>query len=76
MNRLTIKLKELKSKVGWTLPDDPFSGKSFVYKQTAHGFRLYSLGANLRDDGGLPSEAMGGNPSDVGKGDIVWIGEK
>ena len=32
---------------------DPVCGKSFVYEQTSQGFRLYSLGTNGIDDGGI-----------------------
>jgi hypothetical protein len=37
------------------LPMDPFSDKPLVYKRTADGFMLYSLGADFDDDGGLHS---------------------
>lgn len=32
---------------------DPYSGKAFVYESDGRDFRLYSVGADLRDDGGL-----------------------
>jgi hypothetical protein len=47
-------LAELKNRLGWKLPDDPFSGKPFVYKRVGRGFLLYSLGSDLKDDGGRP----------------------
>jgi len=55
----------LRSRLGWKLPQDPFSGKDFVYKRQGKGFLLYSIGENLKDDGGLaaPEEAPA---------DIVW----
>ena len=31
---------------------DPFTGKGFLYKRSAHGFVLYSAGPNMKDDGG------------------------
>lgn len=34
------------------LPMDPFSDKPLVYKKTADGFTLYSVGFNFEDDGG------------------------
>ena len=34
------------------LPLDPFTGKSYVYKQEAEGFIVYSVADNLKDDGG------------------------
>lgn len=36
---------------------DPFSRKDFIYRQTADGFTLYSVGANGKDDGGRHSFA-------------------
>lgn len=55
-------LSELKS-LGWKLrTDDPFSGTDFVYRRLAKGYILYSLGENLKDDGGnsfdLPPEML------------------
>ncbi|MHB0998897.1 MAG: hypothetical protein ACYC27_06590 [Armatimonadota bacterium] len=47
-------LNELRGTLGWTIPDDPFSGKDFVYNTKGKGFVLYSLGPNLKDDGGVP----------------------
>lgn len=49
----------------WTLPPaannpawlDPFSGKPMLLKTDAEGFRLYSLGANGTNDGGLDKDA-------------------
>jgi hypothetical protein len=34
------------------LPMDPWSDKPLVYKRTADGFMLYSVGSNFKDDGG------------------------
>jgi hypothetical protein len=34
------------------IPIDPFSDKPLVYKKTADNFTLYSVGFNLKDDGG------------------------
>ncbi|MHB8996688.1 MAG: hypothetical protein ACYC63_15685 [Armatimonadota bacterium] len=49
--------------------EDPFSGKPFTYRRESGGFVLYSIGPNLKDDGGR-------EPSEPGKiaeeGDIVW----
>ena len=36
-----------------TIPIDMVHGKPFVYQKTADGFRLYSLGPNNIDDGGV-----------------------
>ena len=35
-------------------PPDPFTGQPFHYRRTERGFLLYSVGENLRDDGGKP----------------------
>ncbi|MHC4503164.1 MAG: F-box protein, partial [Planctomycetota bacterium] len=47
------------------LPPDPFTGKPFVYRRKgegdADGFVVYSVGENLKDDGGV-------------KDDIAWEG--
>ena len=43
---------------------DPLNGKPYTYERTGDGFRLYSLGANGTDDGGL-------NMSDEIKDDIL-----
>jgi hypothetical protein len=42
----------VKAKLIEQVPTDPFSGKPLVYKRTDEGFVLYSVGLNLRDDGG------------------------
>jgi len=34
------------------LPDDVFSEKALIYKKTASGYLFYSVGVNLKDDGG------------------------
>jgi hypothetical protein len=34
------------------LPDDPYTGKPFVYRVDDQGAIVYSLGKNLKDDGG------------------------
>jgi len=57
-------LADLK-KVNWQLPEDPFSGKPFVYHRKGSGFVLYSIGDDLKDNGGV--EPNGNKP-----GDIVW----
>lgn len=38
---------------------DPFSGQPYIYRPGANGFLLYSLGGNMKDDGGE-------RPKDVG----------
>jgi len=34
------------------LPQDPFTGKDFIYKKEGKGFLIYSLGENTKDEGG------------------------
>jgi hypothetical protein len=67
-------IKELKSKLGWRLPKDPFSGKDFIYKRQAKGFILYSVGPDMKDDGG---RAIPNHDVELGsKGDIVLQWDK
>lgn len=67
-------LSELRAKLGWKIPADPFNGKDFTYKRSQKGYLLYSIGPNLKDDAGLP--ATGKAPSIKSKGDIVWRMER
>ena len=65
-------LRELQPALGWPIPDDPFSGKPYVYRTQDEGFILYSLGQNETDDGGMPEYDP---QSDTWRGetsDIVW----
>ena len=48
------------------LPTDPFSGKDFIYRREGKGFIVYSLWANMKDDGGVEG------PKYRKAGDIVW----
>jgi hypothetical protein len=52
---------------------DPFTGKPLVYRATADGFLLYSLGPDQCDDNGAPYKA-GSVPKGHGlQGwDVVW----
>ena len=52
--------------LGGEVPIDPFTGKPFCYRPHEDGFALYSVGANLMDDGGTVV-----HESDR-VGDIVW----
>lgn len=63
-------MQELRSKLGWKLPKDPFSGKDFIYKRQGKGFILYSVGPDMRDDGGRPVPDDKSNALDA-RGDIV-----
>ncbi len=64
-------LSVLASGLKWTAPLDPFSGGPFKYKRTDKGFLLYSIGSNLKDDGGVEKTKEPGKTDD---GDIVWRG--
>ncbi len=39
---------------GWTIPDDPLTGRPYIYRREGDGFVVYSLGPDMTDDGGLP----------------------
>lgn len=54
------KLQQLVTVYADRFPIDRFSGDSLVYQPGPEGYRLYSIGPNGRDDGGLMfGEAMG-----------------
>lgn len=63
-------LAELKSELGWKLPKDPFSGGDFVYKREGNGYLLYSIGANLKDDGGTDRQVRCNESHEMA--DIIW----
>ncbi len=60
-------LKELSPAYLPELPLDPFTGKGYVYRKTSKGFKIYSLGENLKDDGG-----KWGYKENKWNYDIVW----
>lgn len=62
-------LNEAASGLGWKLDKDPFSGKQIIYKKKGNGCLIYSIGEDLKDNGGKPA------PKDPRPGeqyDIVW----
>jgi hypothetical protein len=59
----------------WPSQEDPFSGKPFVYQRQGAGFRLYSLGPDLKDNKGTPMPRKGGETR-WGDGDIVWVSRR
>lgn len=59
------RLDELKTQVNWQLPEDPFSGRPFIYRRQGNGFLLYSIGYDLKDNGGI-------EPKPNKPADIVW----
>jgi hypothetical protein len=53
-------------------PFDPYTGQPFHYRPDSGGhFILYSVGANLQDDGGRAVSKASGL-SDPDQGDLVW----
>lgn len=60
------------SKLTWKIPDDVFSGKPFIYMKIGDGFKLYSVGVNLKDDGGKTLEYVKWS-KDSNAFDIVWM---
>jgi hypothetical protein len=50
-----------------TVPADPFTGREYFYRPAGERFVLYSIGENLRDDGGKHHYR---------EGDIVWRGKE
>jgi len=66
-------LDQLERTLDWKLPEDPFSGEDFVYQRQAEGFKLYSIGPDLEDDGGVPFLKYRYQREPRGyDGDIVW----
>ncbi len=49
------------------IPADPFTGENLIYSKSVDGFILYSLGRNMKDDGGRKKEHKWN-----GDYDIVW----
>jgi hypothetical protein len=79
-------LDQLRAKLGWEIPEDPFSGRDFIYRREGNGFLLYSIGEDLKDNGGRekPDEkpagdARPGRPTSSSTEDpydIVWRMER
>jgi hypothetical protein len=55
-----------------SLPMDPYSGRAFGYRRTENGFLLYSVGDDLKDDGGKPGLGRDGQPR-LWMGDGDWV---
>lgn len=61
-------LGELRSKLGWAVGGDPFSGGDLKYRREGKGFLVYSIGPDRKDDRGL-------KPYDRARsetGDMIW----
>ncbi|MCK4324512.1 MAG: hypothetical protein KAW89_08290, partial [Armatimonadetes bacterium] len=66
-------LDQLEQTLDWQLPEDPFSGQDFVYQRQDEGFKLYSIGPDFEDDGGVPFLKYRYQREPRGyDGDIVW----
>ncbi len=50
---------------------DPFSGQPYRYQLEGRGYRIYSVGANAKDDGGRQVFKQDNQPDPV-QGDWVW----
>jgi hypothetical protein len=67
---------------GWSVPNDRFSGKPLIYRRQGDRFLLYSVGQDMKDDGGRPNWVLVRNKQrkDALKqrygdttGDLVWM---
>ena len=67
-------LDELRQVIPWKVPEDPFSGRPLIYKRQGAGFLIYSIGADLRDDGGRPPDPLYYERGGTGTppGDMIW----
>jgi len=78
---LPASLVALKAEVPWAMTQDVFSGHDLIYRPRDGGYLLYSIGPNLKDDGGKPlidqKRALGQVVPQVVKdpnaGDLVWL---
>ena len=62
-------LNQLTPDILSSLPSDPFTGKDYIYKRKDKGFMVYSVGEDLKDDGGAEGKSRL-------KPDIVWSCER
>ena len=69
--RWPAELKELCPSLLKTIPTDRFSVKPLIYKPGEKGYLLYSVGKNLRDDGGQREPRSDKISSAARKDDIV-----
>lgn len=58
--RLPSKLDELVPEFLRSIPRDRFDGQPLRYRETDSGMVLYSIGADLKDDGGIPMRSRRG----------------
>lgn len=69
--RWPAELSELSPSLLKTIPTDRFSGKPLIYRPSENGYLLYSVGMNMRDDGGQRKPASKPMSYDDSKDDIV-----
>ena len=50
--RWPARLAQLEPRLLKSIPDDPFTDKPLIYKRHGSGYVLYSVGPNVKDDGG------------------------
>lgn len=55
-----------------TLPLDPFSDSSLIYRPTGTNWMLYSLGPNRADDGGKPAAKLSSSTAVPPQGDLFY----
>jgi hypothetical protein len=64
--RLPQTLQELVPKYLSFLPKDDFSGTDFVYRPLTNSYKLYGVGSDRNDDGGIPFSRKGvDSPGDM-----------
>ncbi|NLF29726.1 MAG: hypothetical protein GX591_02425 [Planctomycetes bacterium] len=54
--RYPTRLESLVGRYVEAVPVDPFSGRALIYRREGEGYVVYSIGPNLRDDGGRTSD--------------------
>jgi len=61
-------LDAIEPRLGGSMSVDPFTGQPYHYRRSVDSFCLYSVDANLTDDGGIVDS------QNVWLGDLVWRG--
>lgn len=70
------KLSGLEPKWLKTVPKDICSGKDFIYKPSGRAYVLYSVGPNMRDDGGRERPEDAGADDDGPDDIVIRVGTK
>lgn len=66
------KLLDLVPKYLSSLPNDPFTGESFIYQRIGKGWKMYSIGSDLKNNFGEKNSYS----SEDGTGDIIFYKEQ